>query len=257
MLKENIPLDSNQEQNLLKKEFHKFPIFGRIGFKPTKTSTANMGQIIKNHAVLICIVISVSSVSIAASLYPGGSLLDMDSEGFDWTKNFITNLFQDNALNGKENPGRIWAIIGIALHALGYGLFFINMSKKISNNHGAKVLKIVGISNILFTFLIATPLHDMMVTISSTLAMLGIFYITVFTLKTKLHLIKIFCILSMLIFYYTLFLYGLGDWGLLAIMQKVAIVLSVFLVLVLEYFTKQTDYARISPGEQSLNATQR
>jgi hypothetical protein len=256
-MKENIPLDSNQEQNLLKREFHKFPIFGRIGFKPTKTNTANMGQIIKNHAVLICIVISVSLVSIAAALYPGGSLLDMDSEGFDWTKNFITNLFQDNALNGKENPGRIWAIIGIAFHALGYGIFFINMSKKISNNHGEKVLKIVGISNILFTFLIATPLHDMMVTISSTLAMLGIFYITVFTLKTKLHLIKIFCILSMLIFYYTLFLYGLGDWGLLAIMQKVAFTVSMLLVLVLEYFTKQTDFARISPGEQSLNATQR
>ncbi|MCF1751588.1 hypothetical protein L0U89_10945 [Mariniradius sp. RY-2] len=216
-----------------------------------------MGQIIKNHAVLICIVISVSLIGIAAALYPGGSLLDMDSEGFDWTKNFITNLFQDNALNGKENPGRIWAIIGIAFHALGYGIFFINMSNKISNNHGEKVLKIVGISNILFTFLIATPLHDMMVTISSTLAMLGIFYITVFTLKTKLHLIKIFCILSMLIFYFTLFLYGLGDWGLLAIMQKVAFTVSMLLVLVLEYFTKQTDYARISPGEQSLNATQR
>lgn len=253
----DIPKGLNNEQHLLKKEFHKFPIFGRIGFKPTKTTKANMGQIIKNHAVLICIVISVSLIGIAASLYPGGSLLDMDSEGFDWTKNFITNLFQDNALNGKENPGRIWAIIGIAFHALGYGIFFINMSKKISNNHGAKVLKIVGISNILFTFLIATPLHDMMVTISSTLAMLGIFYITVFTLKTKLHLIKIFCILSMLIFYFTLFLYGLGDWGLLAIMQKVAFTVSMLLVLVLEYFTKQTDYARISPGEQSLNATQR
>lgn len=253
----NIPKGLNNEQHFGKKELHKFPIFGRIGFKPTKTTTANMGQIIKNHAVLICIVISVSLIGIAAALYPGGSLVDMDSEGFDWTKNFITNLFQDNALNGKENPGRIWAIIGIAFHALGYGIFFINMSKKISNNHGAKVLKIVGVSNILFTFLIATPLHDIVVTISSTLSMLGVFYITVFTLKTRLHWIKIACILSMLIFYYTLFLYGLGDWGLLAIMQKVAIVLSVFLVLVLEYFTKQTDFSRISPGEQSPNETQR
>jgi hypothetical protein len=49
----------------------------------------------------------------------------------------------------------------------------------------------------------------------------------------------------------------LGDWGLLAIMQKFAFTVSMLLVLVLEYFTKQTDFARISPGEQSLNATQR
>lgn len=124
--------------------------------------------------------------------------------------------------------------------------FFINIPRKIPNNHATQVLKLVGSANILFTFLIATPLHDMMVTISSTLAMLGIFYITVFTLKTKLHLIKIACILSILIFYYTFFLYGLGDWGLLAIMQKVAFTCSMMLVLVLEYFTKRRDFETVA-----------
>lgn len=37
------------------------------------------------------------------------------------------------------------------------------------------------------TFLIATSLHNIMVTISSTLTMIGLCYITVFILKTKLH----------------------------------------------------------------------
>ena len=191
---------------------------------------------------MICVVISVILIVIATRLYPGGSLPDKNSVGFDWSKNFISNLFGAKAMNGVDNPSRIWAIIGVAFHSLGFGLFFINMSKKIPSKHAATVLMLVGIANILFNFLIVTPLHDIVVTIGSTFSLIGLFYITVFILKTKLHLFKIFCIISLLTFYYTLFLYGSGNWGLLAIMQKVSFILSMLLIIGLEYFTKQEDF---------------
>src|SRR5262249_34967564 len=158
----------------------------------------------------------------ASLFYPGGSLPDKYSIGFNWSKNFISNLFAAKAINGADNPARIWALIGIAFHAFGEGVFFINTAKKIPHKHSFKVLLSIGVVNMLFTFLIATPLHDIMVTISSTLFLIGFFYITVFILKTKLYLLKFCCIISLLTFYYTLFLYGSGNWGLLAIMQKVS-----------------------------------
>jgi hypothetical protein len=192
---------------------------------------------------------------VATLLYPGGSLQDKNSIGFIWSKNFISNLFAAKAINGSDNTARIWAIIGMAFHSVGDGIFFMNMSKKILKKHPAIVLKIVGISIIFFSFLIVTPLHDMMVTISSTLFLLGLFYITVFILKTKLHLLKICCIVCLLTFYYTLYLYGTGNWGLLAIMQKVAFISSMLLVLGLEYFTEQEDFKQIKPG--GLQATNR
>lgn len=182
---------------------------------------------------------------IAASIYPGGNLLDKNSVGFDWTKNFVSNLFQEKAINGMENVSRVWAIIGQAFHSIGYGLFFINMSQKIQDKHTATVLKIIGISNMLFNFLIATPLHDIMVTISGTLSLLGLFYITVFIFKTRLFLMKIFSVICLLIFYFTMYLYGSGDWGLLAIMQKVSVISSMLLVLALEYFTKEEDFVSL------------
>ena len=209
-------------------------------------------QIVEKYSVLICMAISVILIVIATLLYPGGSLLDKYSTGFDWSKNFISNLFAAKAINGSENMSRIWAIIGIAFHSLGYGIFFINMSKKISARHAAIILKIIGAANILFTFLIATPLHDIMVTISSTLFLLGLFYITVFILKTKLHLFKFSCIICLLTYYYTLYLYGSGNWGLLAIMQKVTFISSMLLVLGLEYFTKQEDFKQPKPGGQRI-----
>jgi hypothetical protein len=204
---------------------------------------------IKKYSVLICLVISVILMVIATLVYPGGSLLDKNSTGFDWSRNFFSNLFVAKAINGSENTSRIWALIGIAFHSIGYGIFFINMSKKISIKQASIVLKLIGAVNILFTFLIATPLHDIMVIISSTLFMLGLFYITVFILKTKLHLLKFFCIICLLTFYFTLFLYGWGNWGLLAIMQKVSFLSSMLLVLGLEYFTKQEDFLKIKLDE--------
>src|SRR4051812_36963817 len=101
---------------------------------------------IKKYSVLICILISVILIVAATFLYPGGSFLDKNSIGFDWSKNFISNLFAPKAINGSENTSRIWAIIGMAFHSVGDGIFFINMSKKILKKHPATVLKIVGIS---------------------------------------------------------------------------------------------------------------
>lgn len=203
---------------------------------------------IKKYSVLICIVISVILLVIAVLVYPGGSLLDKNSTGFDWSKNFISNLFAAKAINGLENTSRIWAIIGMAFHSFGYGIFFINMSKKIPARQAVNVLKYIGAANILFSFLIITPLHDLMVTISSTLFLIGLFYVTVFILKTKLHLFKFSCIICLLIFYYTLYLYGAGNWGLLAIMQKVSLFSSMVLVLGIEYFTRQEDFQQIKPS---------
>jgi hypothetical protein len=206
-------------------------------------------QMIKKYSVLICIVISVVLIVTATLVYPGGTILDKNSTGFDWTKNFISNLFAAKAINGLENSSRIWAIVGMAFHSVGYGLFFFHMSKKITARTAATILKLIGAGNILFSFLIVTPLHDKMVITSSTLFLIGLFYITVFVLKTKLHVFKFACIICLLLFYYTLFLYGSGNLGLLAIMQKVSFISSMLLVLGIEYFTKREDFSLIKPGE--------
>lgn len=210
-------------------------------------------QILKKYSVLICMVISVILIVIASLVYPGGSLLDKNSIGFDWSKNFISNLFATKAINGSANPGRIWAIIGMAFHSVGYGIFFINMSKKIPSKQWAKILKFIGIANILFIFLIATPFHDLG-TISIILTLFGLFMITIFILKSKLHLLKFCCIICLLTFYcfFTLFGFGYMDWA--VIMQKVYNASSVLLVLGLEYFTKYEDFMPIKSARQDTQA---
>jgi hypothetical protein len=208
-------------------------------------------QMVKKYSVLICVLISVILIVIATLVYPGGSLLDKNSIGFGWSKNFLSNLFATKAINGSENPGRIWAVIGMAFHSVGYGIFFINMSKKISSRQWADALKFIGATNIILIFLIATPLHDLGV-ISIILTLIGLFIITVFILKSKLHLLKFCCIICLLTYYCFFFLFGLGYMGLSVIMQKVYIISSMLLVLELEYFTKYEDFIQIKSGGQKI-----
>lgn len=185
-------------------------------------------------------VISLVLIVIASSLYPGGSLLDKNSIGFGWSKNFVSNLFAAKAINGSENSGRIWAVIGMAFQSVGYGIFFIHMSKKIASSW-ANILKYIGFANILFIFLIATPLHDVG-TISIVLTLFGLFTITVFVLKSKLHFLKFCCIVCLLTFYGFFILFGFGYLSSAIIMQKVYNASAILLVLGLEYFTKSEDF---------------
>lgn len=209
----------------------------------------------RKYSVLICITIAVVFLAIATALYPGGSILDKNAIGFNWSKNFFSNLFLPQALNGQANPSRIWALIGMVFHSIGYGLFFFHAAQKILQKHTALVLKCIGLCNMLFTFLIATSLHDIMVSVSSTLTMLGLFYVTIAILKTKLHWLKVFCMGSLLLFYATLYLYGAGHWGLLAVMQKFAFLCFMLLVLAIEYCTSAIDFEQNKPARPAKKAT--
>ncbi len=210
-------------------------------------------QMIKKYSVLICLIISVILIVIATLVYPGGSLLDKNSIGFGWSKNFLSNLFAAKAINGSENPGRIWAVVGIAFYSIGFGVFFINMSKKIPSKQWAVILKFIGIANIILIFLIATPLHDVGV-ISIVLTLIGLFTITVLILKSKLHLLKFCCIICLLTFYCFFALFGFGYMGLAVIMQKVYVISSMLLVLELEYFTRYEDFIQIkSAGQKNID----
>lgn len=202
---------------------------------------------IKKYSVLTGIIISLILILTAISVYPGGTMFNEYSTGFSWTKNFMSNLFGTRALNGAENPSRIWAYAGMIVLPLTYALFFFNMAKKIPEKNAGYILKYASVANILFTFLTITSLHDIMLIISTALLWTCLLITSIFILKTKLHLFKFFCIISLLVFYYSVYLWGISDWHLLPIMQKVNFASSTLLILGLEYFTQKEDFAHIKP----------
>ena len=205
----------------------------------------------KKYSVLIGIIISISLILVATMVYPGGSMFDKNSTGFSWKKNFISNLFSAKAINGADNASRIWADAGMIFLSASFALFFVNFSKKIPVKSASRIIKYMGAAGMLFTFLIVTPLHDIMVTISVILFLVSIFYITVFILMSRLHLFKFVCVIGLLIIYYTLYLYGSGNFVYLPITQKITFASKVILILCLEYFTSADDFAHIKTGNSN------
>lgn len=208
---------------------------------------------VKKYTVLAGILVSLILLFIATALYPGGSLFDKNSIGFQWSKNFISNLFAAKAVNGADNPARFWAVAGMIVLSASFAVFFVRFSKKIPNKGAAFVIKYLGAGNMLFNCLIATPLHDLMVVIASTLLLLSLFYITVFIFMSKLHWLKFACVICMLLYYCTVFLYGTQFRTPLPIMQKLAFLSSILLVLVLEYFTTAADFAHIKTKQKPVS----
>ena len=104
---------------------------------------------------------------------------------------------EQKALNGAENPSRIWAYLGMIILPFSYAIFFVNMSKKLPEKKAAIILKYGGAFNFLCMFLIVTSLHDLMLNISLTLFWTCMVVITVFIVKTRLHLLKFLCIVCL------------------------------------------------------------
>ncbi|MEN9684654.1 MAG: hypothetical protein RLZZ28_440 [Bacteroidota bacterium] len=203
---------------------------------------------LKKFAVQLGIFIALVLLVIATMVYPGGSLSDKNAVGFDWSKNFISNLFGEKSVNGAPNPSRIWADTGMMFLAASFALFFIRFSKKIPAKGPAQIVRYLGVGGMLFTFLIVTPLHDIMVNLSSTLFLVSIFYITVFIFKSRLHLFKFLCTGCLLVFYYTLYLYGSGSYLWLPVMQKITFLSVVILIVGLDLFTKEADFTNKQPA---------
>jgi len=207
-------------------------------------------KMIKKHLVLIGITISLILLLIAISIYPGGTYQDKNSVGFDWSKNYISNLFEAKALNGSQNVSRVWAFLGMFLYSISCAIFFVNMSKKIPEKIFKNIIKYTGILIMPFTFLIVTPLHDLMLNISNFLFWNCIVAITVFIFMTKLHFFKVYNVICLLIFFYAVYIHTSSNWDLLPIIAKLNSISAIFLILGLEYFTKKEDFAHIKPRRE-------
>lgn len=208
---------------------------------------------LRKYSILLGIIISILLLLVATLYYPGGSQYDKNSIGYDWKNNYISNLLGEKAVNCADNASRFWAIPGVFFFSISGALFFIKFSKKIPYKTPSKVIKYFGVSATIFAFLTVTPYHDAMVTIADTLSLVSIFYITVFTFKSKLRFSKILSVIYMLATYCSTYIYYTRNYlEILPIMQKVTFAISIVWILWLEYFTKKEDFQTYKIAKQEI-----
>ena len=163
---------------------------------------------IKKYSILIGIIIGTFLLTLATIYYPGGTYENVNSEGYDWANNYISNLLRPLAVNGEENTARPFAISGVFFLTASFGLFFVNFSTRIKIRSASLVIKYLGILATTLGFITVVPsMHDLMVALSSILTLLIFFYITVMVIKSKLIAMKTMSIFFLLTFYFATYMY--------------------------------------------------
>jgi len=180
---------------------------------------------------------------IATLRYPGGSEYNKASPGFDWGNNYICNLFDSKAINGLANPSKPWADCAMLCLGATFALFFYRSSKKIPSARAAGIVKYVGVGSMLFAVLVVTPLHNIVVTVAGTGALVCMFYITVFLFRSKLLFLKMLSIICLIVFYGCSFIYYTRIYlELLPIVQKIWLLIIFIWVLCVEFMTTAEDF---------------
>lgn len=202
---------------------------------------------IKKYSILIGVMVGTLLLIISTIYYPGGNYENVNSEGYDWAKNYISNLLRPLAVNGEENTARPIAVFGILLLTAGFGFFFVNFAQKIKIRSASLIIKYLGILATIFGSVTVIPsMHDIMVTLSSMLTLLIFFYITVIVIKSKLTMMKIMSIVFLLTFYFGAYMYfSRFQLEFMPVMQKIIFVMKIAWVLSLEYLTRKEDFEHI------------
>jgi hypothetical protein len=188
------------------------------------------------HAPLVGILVSVLLFTVAMAFYPGGTSFSANTVGYDWSRNFLSSLFQPQAWNGSPNPARWFAIPAMFLLCLSYGFIFRCVSRRGRSKFQRKAIEIGGIGSAVYTFLVVTPMHDLMITISLfffVAAVLGTLHLLYVERHTFLFAAGLTCLAVLLIS--TGMYYGNVLYEALPVAQKLTFVSLVVWVLALHY----------------------
>ena len=121
----------------------------------------------------------------SASLYPGGSYVNRQSEGYNWIHNYWCNLLGKYALNGQKNLSRPFAITSTAILCISIGYFYFLFPRYFDmKHHWKRVIQLMGILSMIFAVFMYTNYHDFMLTMAAIFGFIALIG-TIIALRKK------------------------------------------------------------------------
>jgi hypothetical protein len=153
---------------------------------------------------------------LAAARYPGG---------YDWFDQSVSSLFQPIAQNGSPNTSRSLAAPAVLVFCASMAIVFNTIARSAPSRFHRKTIQIAGIGSMVYTGLVVTPMHDLLVGVAL------LFFVTaIVAIFHRLYLERRFGMLSAggvclaLILCNATMYYGEVIYGFLPIVQKVSLV---------------------------------
>lgn len=188
------------------------------------------------HLPTVGVVAGVCLLIVGASQYPGGTMWDENTVGHRWAENFLSQLFAAKALNGEDNAARYFAIPGMLILCANIGVMFWLLSRPIPYRVHKKIIEIGGIGSVVYSFLIVTPMHDLMVNISLAFTLVAqLATLHLLTLERRWLLFAWGSLGVAILLANAAMYYGEFWWKLLPIGQKVTFAVNISWVVAVYY----------------------
>lgn len=173
----------------------------------------------------------------ASMLYPGGSQADLQSVGYDWIHNYWCNLMNDQAMNGKPNPAKPFAVVAMVILSLSLLVFFMQFALVFE---GCKIwghiIKWNAILSMSFAMLMFTAYHDVMTMLSSIFGLFVVIGIIRAVYRSNLMIYKIGGFLCLVLLGINNYIYySLNGIGVLPLVQKITFVVVLIWILGLNF----------------------
>lgn len=111
----------------------------------------------------------------ASTLYPGGSQFNRNSDSFSWWGNYWCDLLRKKAYNGMPNISRPFAIASTFSLCFGVGIFYyLFPSHFMMRKFWRRVVKLLGVTSMIFAFFLFTDKHDIMLSIAGVLGIIAL-----------------------------------------------------------------------------------
>lgn len=136
----------------------------------------------------------------STTLYPGGSQVDVHTEGFDWINNYWCNLMNTHGMNGEVNDARPVAIGGMFVLCTSIAVFFWNASKGLPlSNVWQFSTWFCGLVSMVIALFMFTEYHDLLTMLSSVFGMVAIIGLLVGLFRSDLVGFKVTSIMCMIL----------------------------------------------------------
>ncbi len=111
-----------------------------------------------------CVALFLALYTLSAALYPGGTREDPSYRGFSLAQSYTCDLFDEKGYSGLSNPGRPFALVAMAVLAVGLVALFWHVPHVAPEAKRRRtVVRTAGLTSCLFAPFVATRFHDLVI----------------------------------------------------------------------------------------------
>lgn len=177
---------------------------------------------------------------VATFFYPGGSIADKSTKGFDWINNYWCDLTDLVARNGEINFARPFALSAMLILFSSLAVFWFHLPKLFQSSKFNQIIRYSGIASMTIAVFMFTPFHDVVINVAGVFGILTLSGTIIGLYKNKypkLFYYGLFCLATLML---NFFIFDTG-WllSLLPVIQKATFVFFFIWICLIDVYLYQ------------------